>query len=45
MDDRIHFIDHKGKQILLLDFSRATAPRVLLLLMQVQSTVAQHGPK
>jgi hypothetical protein len=45
MDERIRFIEHKGKQILLLDFSRATASQMLLLLMQVQTTVAQHGPR
>jgi hypothetical protein len=45
MDERIRFIEHKGKQILLADFSRATAPQMLPLLMQVRTTVAQHGPK
>ena len=39
MDDRIHFIEHKGKQILLLDFSRATAPQMLLLLDYVRVTI------
>jgi hypothetical protein len=29
----------------MLDFSLATAPQMLPLLMQVQTTVAQHGPK
>ena len=42
MDDRIHFIEHKGKRILLLDFSHATAPQMLLLLDYVRTTVAQH---
>jgi SpoIIAA-like len=42
MDDRIHFIEHKGKQILLLDFSHATAPQMLLLLDYVRATVAQQ---
>jgi hypothetical protein len=45
MDERIRFIEHKGKQILLLDFSLATAPQMLPLLMRVQTTVAQHGLK
>ena len=43
MDDRIHFIEHKGKQILVLDYSHATAQQMLLLLEHVRITVAQHG--
>jgi hypothetical protein len=42
MDDRIHFIEHKGKQILLLDFSHANAREMLLLFEQLRITVAQH---
>jgi hypothetical protein len=45
MDERIRFVEHKGKRILLLDFSCATAPEMLPLLMQVQTTVAQQRPK
>jgi hypothetical protein len=43
MDDRIHFIDHRGKQILLLDFSHANAHEMQLLLEYVRITVAQHA--
>jgi hypothetical protein len=43
MDDRIHFIEHKGKQILLLDFSHANAHEMQLLLEHVRITVAQHA--
>lgn len=43
MDDRIHFIEHKGKQILSLDFSHATAPQMQLLLEHVRVVVAQHA--
>ncbi len=43
MDDRIHFIEHQGKQILLIDFSGATAPQMQLLLEHVRITVAQHA--
>jgi len=43
MDDRIHFVDHRGKQILLIDFSDATAPQMQLLLEHVRNTVAQHA--
>ena len=43
MDDRIHFIEHKGKPILLFDFSHATAQQMQLLLEHVRITVAQHA--
>ncbi|MFZ3264745.1 MAG: hypothetical protein WA172_12155 [Terriglobales bacterium] len=43
MDDRVHFVEHKGKQILLLDFSHATAAQLQLLLEYVRVTVAQHA--
>ena len=43
MDDRIHFVEHQGKQILLLDFSHASAHEMQLLLEQVRITVAQHA--
>jgi hypothetical protein len=43
MDDRIHFIEHKGKRILLIDFSEANAHQMLLLLEHLRITVAQHG--
>ncbi len=43
MDDRIRFIEHQGKQILLLDYSHTTAPEMQLLLEHVRMTVAQHA--
>lgn len=43
MDDRIHFIEHKGRQILHFDFSHATVHQMLLLLEHIRVTVAQHG--
>jgi len=43
MDDRIHFVEHQGKQILLLDFSHANAHEMQLLLEHVRITVAKHG--
>jgi hypothetical protein len=43
MDDRIHFIEHKGQRILLLDFSHATTAQMQLLLEYVRVTVAQQG--
>jgi hypothetical protein len=43
MDDRIRFIGHQGKEILLLDFSHANAHEMLLLLEQLRIMVAQHA--
>ena len=43
MDDRIHFIEHKGKKILLIDYSHASAQQMQLLLEHVRIKVAQHA--
>jgi hypothetical protein len=43
MDDRIHFIEHKGKRILLCDFTNATAHQMQLLVEYVRVTVAKHA--
>ena len=43
MDDRIHFVEHKGKQVLLIDFTKTTATQMQLLLEMVRMTVAQHA--
>ncbi len=42
MDDRIHFIEHQGQQILLLDFSHANAHEMQLLLEYVRVVVAKY---
>jgi hypothetical protein len=39
----IHFVEHNGKQILLLDFSHASASEMQLLLEYVRITVAKHA--
>jgi hypothetical protein len=43
MDDRIHFVVHKTKVILVCDFSHATAPQMQLLLEHLRITVAKHA--
>ena len=43
MDDRIHFIEHRGKQILLCDCSHANAHEMQLLLEYARITVAKHA--
>jgi len=42
MDDRIRFFEHRGKRILLADFSQANAHEMQLLLEYLRSVVAQH---
>jgi hypothetical protein len=42
MDERIHFFEHRGKQILLVDLSHANAHEILLLLDYLRVVVAQH---
>jgi hypothetical protein len=42
MAERISFITHKGKPIMLIDFSHCEAKEILLLLEEVQRTVARH---
>lgn len=42
MDERIRFIEHRGKQILLLDFSHANTREILLLLEELRVTAAQY---
>jgi hypothetical protein len=45
MDERIRFIEHKGNDILLLDFSWVTASQMIPLLDQVKDTIGQEDPK
>ena len=42
MDDRIRFFEHRGKRILLADFSHANPQEMQLLLEYLRSVVAQH---
>jgi|ERR1700676_3617049 hypothetical protein len=45
MDERIRVIEHGSKNILLLDFSNATALEMIPLLTRVRDTVGRYGPK
>ena len=40
--ERVSFITHKGKPIMMIDFSHCEAKEILLLLDEVQQTVARH---
>jgi len=42
MDDRISFITHQGQDIMLIDFRNCSPKEMLLLLDEVQHTVAVH---
>ncbi len=44
MEDRIHFIQHKGKPIMLVDFSHCTPQQMALLVDEVQCRIAEHPP-
>jgi len=44
MDERISFITHQGKSIMVIDFSGLEPKEFLLLLEVVQRTVARHAP-
>lgn len=43
MAERISFIKHKGKEILLIDFSHCEPKQILVMLSEIQQTVAQHA--
>jgi hypothetical protein len=42
MSDRISFITHRGKSIMLIDFSQCEPKEILLLLEKIQHAVAKH---
>jgi hypothetical protein len=42
MAERISFITHKGKPIMVIDLSNCEAKEILLVLEEVQRTVARH---
>ena len=44
LDDRLHFIKHKGHAIYVLDFSHCEVKEQLLLLEMVQASIARHAP-
>src|SRR4029077_5786408 len=42
MPERISFITHQGKAIMVIDFSHSEPKEILLLLEEIQHTVARH---
>jgi hypothetical protein len=43
MDERISFITHRGKMIMLIDFSHLEPKELLLLLEEIQQAVERHA--
>jgi hypothetical protein len=43
MDERISFVTHRGKMIMLIDFSHLEPKELLLLLEEIQQVVARHA--
>jgi hypothetical protein len=44
LDERLHFVKHKGHAIYVIDFSRCTAKEILVLLDLVRADVSRHAP-
>lgn len=44
LDDRLHFVKHKGHAILVLNFTHCNAKQILPLLDMIRATVARHEP-
>jgi hypothetical protein len=44
LDDRLHFVKHKGQTVFVIDFSHCSAKEMLLLLDMIRATVARHAP-
>ena len=42
MTDRLRFIDHEGKKILLLDFSRCESAEIISIVDEAQEEIAEH---
>lgn len=45
LENRLHFVKHKGQAVFVIDFSHCTAKEILLLLDQVRADVARHAPR
>jgi len=42
MSERLRFIEHAGKQVLLIDFGGCSQEEMLALLADIQATIAEH---
>ncbi|HZP64057.1 MAG TPA: hypothetical protein VFB28_11630 [Terriglobales bacterium] len=44
MNERVRFFEHKGKQILLCDFSYCAADKLPAIVDEIKWQIAQHAP-
>ena len=44
LDDRLHWVKHKGQALFVLDLSHCSAKQMLVLLDMIRASVAQHPP-
>ena len=44
LDERLHFVKHKGQAIFVIDFSHCSGKEMLLLLDLVRADIARHAP-
>jgi len=44
LDERLHFVKHKGHAIYVIDFSHCSAKEILVLLDLVRADVSRHAP-
>ena len=43
-EERLRFIQHKGREIFLVNFSHCSAAEIMLLIEQIRIIVARHSP-
>ena len=44
LDERLHFVKHKGQAIYLIDFSNCSGKEMMVLLDLVRADIARHAP-
>jgi len=44
LDDRLHFVKHKGQAIFVIDFSHCAAKEMMVLLDMVRADISRHAP-
>ena len=44
LDERLHFVKHKGHAIYVIDFSQCTAKEMMVLLDMVRADISRHAP-
>jgi len=44
MDERVRFIEHRGQEVLLIDFSGLAGKKLLQIVNHVQDLIAHHAP-